>query len=77
MLPAPSYRLWAGLTNSTHFAEIRWIWAGPNSKIVKKLFIVSKFQKKIKIIKKICKKIRSNSKVTGEEIFVKPGRLGW
>jgi hypothetical protein len=27
--------------------------------------------------KKICKKTRSNSKVTGEEIFIKPGRLDW
>jgi hypothetical protein len=41
------------------------------------LFTVSKFQKKDKSQQKICKKTRSNSKVTSEEIFVKPSRLDW
>jgi hypothetical protein len=41
------------------------------------LFNVSKFQKKIKDSKKYVKKTRSNSKVTSEEIFVKPSRLDW
>jgi hypothetical protein len=47
---------------------------GPNLKIAE--FTVSKFQKKIKI-NKIYVQTRSNSKVSGEEIFVKSGRLGW
>jgi hypothetical protein len=73
-----SERIWRiNSTNSAHFAEIRRIRASPNSKITKFTFHCSKFHKKIKISKKICKKTRSNSKVTGEEIFVKPDRLGW
>jgi hypothetical protein len=40
------------------------------------LFTVSKFQTKDKNQKNICKKTRSNSKVTGEEFFIKPSRLG-
>jgi hypothetical protein len=36
-----------------------------------------KILEKDKNQKYICKKTRSNSKVTGEEFFVKPGRLGW
>jgi hypothetical protein len=35
------------------------------------------FKKKDKSQQKICKKTRSNSKVTNEEIFVKPSRLDW
>jgi hypothetical protein len=51
---------------------------GPDLKTAEKiLFTVSKFQKKIKISKIYVKKTRSNSKVTGEEIFVKPDHLGW
>jgi hypothetical protein len=36
-----------------------------------------KISKKDKSQQKICKKTRSNSKVTSEEIFVKPSRLDW
>jgi hypothetical protein len=50
---------------------------GPNLKTAEILFTILKFLKKIKIRKNICKKTRSNSKVTGEEIFIKPGRLDW
>jgi hypothetical protein len=55
-------------------AENRRNQTGPNLKIAE--FTVSKFQKKIKI-NKIYVQTRSNSKVSGEEIFVKSGRLGW
>jgi hypothetical protein len=46
-----------------------------NSRFYYSLF--QNFRKKIKVSKKICKKTRSNSKVTNEEIFVKPSRLDW
>jgi hypothetical protein len=36
-----------------------------------------KISEKDKSPQKICKKTRSNSKVTSEEIFVKPSRLDW
>jgi hypothetical protein len=63
--------------NFPKFGENRWNRADLNLKTVEILFIVSKFQKKIKIRKNICKKTRSNSKVTGEEFFVKIDCLGW
>jgi hypothetical protein len=66
-----------GLTNSAHFSEIQRIRTGPNLKITEFTVHCFKISEKIKISKKICKKTRSNSKVIGEEIFVKPSRLGW
>jgi hypothetical protein len=66
-----------GLTNLVHFTEIRRIRASPNSKVVEITVHCFKISEKIKISKKICKKTRSNSKVTGEETFVKLGHLGW
>jgi hypothetical protein len=36
-----------------------------------------KISEKNKNQQKICKKTRSNSKVTSEEIFIKPSRLDW
>jgi hypothetical protein len=62
--------------NFPKFGENRRNRAGLNLKTVKILFTVSKFQKKIKK-ENICKKTRSNSKVIGDEIFVKTGRLSW
>jgi hypothetical protein len=66
-----------GLTNLAHFAEIRRIRAGRNSKIVKFTVYCFKISEKDKNQQKYLKQTRSNSKVTGEEIFVKPGRLDW
>jgi hypothetical protein len=64
--------------NFLKFGKNRWNRAGPNLKTTEILFTVSKFQKKIKKSEeKIYVKTRSNSNVTGEEIFIKPGRLGW
>jgi hypothetical protein len=65
-----------GLTNSTHFAEIRRIRAGPNSKIAKNIVYCFKISKKDKNQQKYVKKTRSNSKVTGEIFFVKTDHLG-
>jgi hypothetical protein len=66
------------LTNLTHFAEIQRIRAGPNLKIAENTVHCFKISEKDKNQqKKICKKTRSNSKVTVEGIFVKPGHLGW
>jgi hypothetical protein len=68
------------------FSEIRRDWsrgenwrnrAGPNSKTADFTVHCFKILEKDKIQQKICKKTRSNSKVTGEEIFVKPSRLDW
>ncbi len=55
----------------------RWNRTGPNLKTVKITVHCFKISEKDKNQQKICKKTRSNSKVTGEEIFVKPSRLGW
>jgi hypothetical protein len=64
------------LTNLTHFAEIRWIRAGPNLKITENTVYCFKILEKDKNQQqKICKKTRSNSKVTVEGIFVKPSHL--
>jgi hypothetical protein len=50
---------------------------GLNSKIIEFTVHCFKILEKDKNQQKICKKTRSNSKVTGEEIFVKSGRLVW
>jgi hypothetical protein len=50
---------------------------GENHKTAELLFTVSNFFKKDKNQQKICKKTRSNSKVTSEEISVKPSHLDW
>jgi hypothetical protein len=63
------------LTNLTHFAEIRR--AGPNLKIAENTVHCFKISEKDKNQQKYEKKTRSNSKVTVEGIFVKPGHLGW
>jgi hypothetical protein len=65
-----------GLTNSTYFAEIQRIRAGPNSKIAKNTVNCFKISKKDKNQQKYVKKTRSNSKVTGEEIFCKNRSFG-
>jgi hypothetical protein len=57
-------------------AENRWNRTGPNLKIAKNIVHCFKFSEKDKNQQNICKKTRSNSNVTGEEIFVKPGHLG-
>jgi hypothetical protein len=79
-LPTAIFRPGDALTNSAHFffkfGEIRRIQVGPNLKITEFTIYHFKFSEKIKISKKICKKTRLNSKVTGEEIFIKPSRLG-
>jgi hypothetical protein len=62
-----------GLQKPAEFSKNRWNWAGPNLKTVEN--IVSKFKKRIKINKIYVK--NSNSKVIGEEIFVKHSCLGW
>jgi hypothetical protein len=67
----------SGLTNSAHFSEIRRIRAGLNLKITEITVHCFKISEKDKNQQKICKKTRLNSKVTGEEIFVKPSHLGW
>jgi hypothetical protein len=58
-------------------SENRWNWAGPISKTAEFTVHCFKISKKDKSQQKICKKSRSNSKVTSEEIFVKPSRLDW
>jgi hypothetical protein len=73
--------LGAGLKKPVEFFEIRQkpVESGrsefQNRRIYCSLF--QNFKKKIKVSKKICKKTRSNSKITSEEIFVKPSRLDW
>jgi hypothetical protein len=60
------------------FGENRRNRTGPNLKTVENIVHCFKISEKDKNQqKKICKKTRSNSKVTGEEIFVKPDCLGW
>jgi hypothetical protein len=72
----PSVRVKKNRLNFSKFGENRQNRAGLNFKTVKNTFTVSKLKKKEKNQKK-CKKTRSNSKVTSEEIFVKPSRLDW
>jgi hypothetical protein len=67
----------AGLKKPAEFGENRWNRAGPNSKITDFTVYCFKILEKDKSQQKICKKTRSNSKVTSEEIFVKPSRLDW
>jgi hypothetical protein len=59
------------------FNENRWNRAGPNFKTTDFTVYCFKILEKIKVSKKYGKKTRSNSKVTSEEIFVKPSRLDW
>jgi hypothetical protein len=59
----------AGLTNSAKFEEFGSV------RIYCSLF--QNFKKRLKSAKKYVKKTRLNSEVTGEEIFIKPSRLGW
>jgi hypothetical protein len=63
--------------NFLKFDENRWNRAGPNSKTAEFTVHCFKISKKDKSQQKICKKTRSNSKVTSEEIFVKPSYLDW
>jgi hypothetical protein len=59
------------------FSEIRRIQTGLSLKTAKNTVHYFKIlEKDKKQQKKICKKTRSNSKITGEEIFVKTSRLG-
>jgi hypothetical protein len=58
------------------FGENRWNRAGLNLKTAKNTVHCFKISEKDKNQQNICKKL-SNSKVTGEEIFIKSGRLGW
>jgi hypothetical protein len=69
----------AGYKNRPVFLKIienRWNQTDLNLKTVKITVYCFNFLKKIKI-SKIYVKNRSNSKCTGEEIFVKSDHLGW
>jgi hypothetical protein len=59
------------------FSKIWRIWDGLNLKITEFTVHCFKISEKDKNQQKICKKTRSNSKVIGEEIFVKPSHLCW
>jgi hypothetical protein len=68
-----------GLTNSAHFAEIRRNSTDSGrSEFKNRRIYCPVFQnfRKDKNQQKICKKTRSNSKVTGEEIFCKTRSFG-
>jgi hypothetical protein len=71
----------SGLTNSVNFTKIRQNSTDSDRSEFKNrqntvhCFKISEKDKNQQ--KKLCKKTRSNSKVTGEEIFIKHNRLGW
>jgi hypothetical protein len=59
-------------------AENRRNWTSPNLKTAKNTVHYFKISEKDKKNQQnICKKTRSNSNVTGEEVFVKLDHLGW
>jgi hypothetical protein len=69
-----------GLQKSAEFSEIRRKPAESGQsefKNCRNTVHCFKISEKDKNQQNICIKTRSNSKITGEEIFVKPGRLGW
>jgi hypothetical protein len=68
------YKKWP---NFLKFSENRRNRAGPNLKTAENIVRCFKILEKDKKHQNICKKTRSNTKVIGEEIFVKPGHLGW
>jgi hypothetical protein len=63
--------------NFLKFGENRWNRVGPNLKTTEITVHCLKISEKDKNQQNIYKKMRSNSKVTGEEIVVRPGHLGW
>jgi hypothetical protein len=67
-----------GYKNRSVFSKIveKWQNLGSNLKTVENTVHCFKISEKDKNQQNICKKTRSNSKVTGEEFFVKLDRLG-
>jgi hypothetical protein len=71
------FKLYPGLTNSAHFAEIRRIRSSQNSKIDELLFINSKKLKNKKIRKKYVQKLDEILRLLVKNFFFKSASFGW